>query len=249
MTLWRLELLRLLRTSRWLVLLGVHTFFGAVGPVTARYLDVILERFATEEITVTIGDPRPVDGIVQFVSNVSQIGLLAVIIVAAAALAVDARPELSAFLRTRVAHPWQLVLPRHVVVTLASIVSLIVGTALAAGLTTSLIGGLPLGALVIGTVHGSLYLTFAIAVVAAVAGFARTQLAVVFGTVLVLLGLPLLGLIGPVAPWLPSMLLTAVVGLIEGVAATEYLRAAAVSIVATLVLLALATHRIGAREL
>ena len=44
----------------------------------------------------------PADGIAQFVGNASQIGLLVVVLVAASALAFDARREMAVFLRTRV---------------------------------------------------------------------------------------------------------------------------------------------------
>jgi len=38
MSLWRLEVLRLWRTQRWLILLAVFVSLGVLGPLTARYL-------------------------------------------------------------------------------------------------------------------------------------------------------------------------------------------------------------------
>jgi ABC-2 type transport system permease protein len=248
MTLWRLERLRLLRTHRWTILFGVFTFFGVLGPLTARYFNELMAR-AGGEITIIAPDPRPVDGIVQFISNTSQLGMLAVVIVAAAALAFDSQPERSAFLRTRVERPGRLVLAPYLVSTVATIAALLVGTAVAWGLTGTLLGPLPVGAMLVGTAYGAVYLAFVVAVVAAVAGFVRSQLATVLVTVGVLLALPLVALAEPVRPWVPSELLLAIVGLLEGESAGAHLRAVVTAVAATVGLLVLSARRIELREL
>lgn len=248
MTLWRLELLRLVRTHRWMILFGVYGVFGALGPVAARYINELLERFGGE-VTITAPDPRPVDGLIQFVSNTSQLGLLALVVVASAALAVDARPEVAAFLRTRVSRASRLVVPRYVVMAGTAAAALVVGTGVAWSLTAWLIGGLPAGAVVLGTVYGSLYLAFVVAVVAAAAGYTRGQATTVFAALAVLILLPIVGLLPAVSPWLPSELLTAVVAMADGVPATEYLRALAVTVLAVPALLAIAVRRLDQREL
>ena len=45
MNLWRLEWLRLVRTKRWIALVGIYVFFGLLGPLSARYMGEIVERF------------------------------------------------------------------------------------------------------------------------------------------------------------------------------------------------------------
>lgn len=247
MTLWRLEVARLVRTHRWMILFGVYLFFGALGPLTARYMREIFEQFGGG-MTIEVPDPRPVDGIVQFVSNASQLGLLAVVIVAAAALALDARPEVAAFLRTKVEHAGLLLVPRYVVTVAATVLALVAGTALAWVLTVALIGSLPVGSLLLGTLYGALYLAFAVAVVAAVAGYTGSQVTTVFGGLAVLIMLPLLGLLPALAPWMPSELLGAVSALVEGVPAGEFTRSVAVTLVATAALLAVAIRRFEVRE-
>ncbi len=248
MNLWRLELLRMVRTHRWAILVGVYGFFGVLGPVTGRYLAEIVGNFAGE-VTIEVPDPRPVDGIMQFVSNTTQLGLLAVVIVAASALAIDARVEVSAFLRTRVDHARRLLLPRYVAVAATSMLALVVGTGIAWALTSILLGGLPATEMLLGTVFGALYLAFAVAVVAAAGAFARGMLPTVFAALTVLIALPLVGVLPPVQPWLPSSLVNAVVTLIEGAPATDHVRAAGVAIVSTPLLLALAAWRADRREL
>jgi ABC-2 type transport system permease protein len=248
MTLWRLEGARLWRTRRWMIVFGVYAFFGVVGPLTARYLSAILATFGGG-VEVVAPEPTPAMGIGQFLSNASQLGLLAVVVVAAGALAVDARPEFAAFLRTKVSEPWRLLLPRYVVSTAAAVAALVVGTGLAWLLTLALIGAPPAGALVGGTLYGALFLAFAVAVVTAVAGYARSQATTVFGALILLLVLPILAIADPVADWLPSDLVGAAAAMVEGAPAGEFVRSALVTVVLTAAALALGLRRFLTREL
>jgi ABC-2 type transport system permease protein len=248
MTLWRLERARLWRTHRWMIVVGVYAAFGALGPVTARYFDAILTRFGGD-LEVTVPDPTPAAAVGQFLSNTSQLGLLAVVVVAAGALAVDARPEFAAFLRTKVSQPWRLLLPRYVASTVVAGLALVLGTAIAWVLTASLIGAPPAVGLLLGTAYGLLYLAFAVAVVAAMAGYTRSQATTVFGALILLLALPILGIADAVAVWLPSELVGAAAAMTEGVPASEYVRSAVVTLAVTAAALAVALRRFAAREL
>lgn len=248
MTLWRLEWLRLVRTHRWMVVAGVYLLFGLLGPLGAAYMQEIIGRFGGE-LTIIAPDPVPADGIAQFIGNASQLGLLAVIVVGVASLAVDARPEVAAFLRTRVPRAGTLLLPRYVATLGVAVAGLVAGTAVAWGLTVLLIGRLPVAAMLVGTAYGILYLAFAVAVLAAVSGFSRSQPTAVFAALGILLALPIVGLVPAVQPWLPSELLSAVAAMVEGVPAGEFVRSVVTAVVGTAGLLALATRQLGHREL
>ncbi|WP_370324628.1 hypothetical protein [Euzebya sp.] len=248
MTLWRLEVARAVRTHRWLIVVGVYALFGVLGPVTARYINEIIARFGGG-VQITAPDPQPADGIVQFLSNASQLGLLAVAVVAAGALAVDARPEVSAFLRTKVDHPRWLVVPPYLVTTAVAALALVVGTVIAWSLSVVLLGAIDVGALVVGTLYGIGYHAFAVAVVAAVASAVRGQGATILTTIGVLLAFPIVGVVDAVRPWLPSELLTAAAAMVAGVPAGDYVRAVVVTVVATPLLVLLAVRRTGRREL
>lgn len=248
MTLWRLEVARLVRTHRWIILFGVYVASGAFGAVSARYLSEIIERFGAG-MTIVAPDPRPADGVIQFVGNASQLGVLAVVVVAASALTLDAKPELAAFLRTKVARPGLLVLPPYAVTAAAAVGALAAGTAVTWALTGVLLGPLPAGAVLVGTGYSALYLAFAVAVVAVVAGYTRSQAATVFAALGVLLAFPILGTLQPLQPWLPSGLLTALAPLAEGAPAADHARAALVTVASTAALLLLAARRTERREL
>jgi ABC-2 type transport system permease protein len=249
MSLWRLEWLRLVRTRRLAVLAAVYAFFGLLGPLTARYLPQIIDRFGGE-ITVIMPPPTPADGIAQFSANTQQIGLLVVAVVAAGALALDALPEMGIFLRTRVAPAWRLLAPRYLVAVGAAAVAFLLGWAAAWYETAVLLGAVPAGAMLAGAGYGLAYLAFAVAVVAAVAQRTDSLPAAVAGSVAALIALPLLGLIPSVAPWLPSHLVGALDALVAGKAAgADYLGAAAVCVGATAALLAVAARTAASREL
>jgi ABC-2 type transport system permease protein len=246
MSLWRLEVQRLIRSRRWIALLGVYAFFGLTGPMVARYMGEILERFGGE-LQVIVPDPVPADGLTQYLGNAAQIGLLVVLVVAAGALALDGIPELSAFLRTRASIP-RLLVPRYVVSTLAAWAAFAVGMLAAWYETEVLIGSLPLVSVLGGTALSWLYLAFAVAVVAAASGLLRGALGIVATAAGVLLVLPAVGLLG-IGEWLPSHLVGAPDALARGAALGDFARAAGVTVAATALLLVAAVGLLGRREL
>jgi ABC-2 type transport system permease protein len=249
MTLWRLERARVWRTHRWLIVVGVYAFFGALGPLTARYMAVILERFGGGMEIAGAPPPSPASAIGQFLGNAGQLGLLAVVVVAAAALAVDARPELAAFLRTKVTSSGRLLLPRYLTSVGIAAVALALGTVVAGALTTTLIGAPPVFPLVVGTLYGALFLAFAVAVVAALAGFTRSPVTTVFAALAVLLVFPVVGVVDTIGAWLPSELLGAAAAMVDGAPAGDFARSAVVTVMAIAALLVVAVRRFGAREL
>ena len=247
MSLWRLERLRLLRSRRLVVLLGVFTFFGLTGPMLARYMGELLERFGGG-VTVTVPEPVPADGITQYLANSSQIGVLVVLVVAAGALAFDATPELAAFLRARTPVR-RLLMPRYVLSVLAAGTAFTVGMLAAWYETQVLLGGLPVGAMLVGIGLSWLYLAFAVAVVAVASALTRSVLATVALSAGLLIALPIVGVVEPLRRWLPSHLVGAPDALLRGAAAADYTMAALATAAATVGLLLAAVRMLRRREL
>ena len=247
MSLWRLEWLRLVRTGRIWMVVGVFALFGVLGPLAARYFGEIIERFGGG-IEMVVPEPTALDGMGQFLSNSLQIGLLAVVAVAASAMAFDARAEWSAFLRTRTRSVRDLVVPRVTLSTAVAVLGLIVGSVIAAALTGILIAAVPTGDLLIGTALASIYLAFAVAVVAVAASIARQTTSTVLLAVGVLLVLPILQAVPAIEDWVPSRLLGATTSLMAGVPVAELLPAALVTSLLVPVLLAVAIRRLAYRE-
>jgi len=248
MNLWKLEWIRLTRTKRWIALLGVYVFFGLVGPLTARYLADIVKNFGGG-VQVVFPTPVPADGMTNYVSNAIQIGLLVSVGVAASSLAFDSRPQMGAFLRTRVRSVRGILTPRYLVWTAASVVAFLAGSVMALYETSVLIGTLPFGGWLVGTLLGCLYLAFAVAVVAAVAGKAPSVLTTVVIAIAVLLMMPLVGIAPDVGRWLPSHLVGAIDGLVRDGSFGDYAGAITVTVALTGAALWLAVHWAEQREL
>jgi len=250
MTLWRLEWHRLIRTKRWLALFGVYVFFGFLGPLTARYMNEILDSFGgnLEGAVIQIPDPIPVDGLTQYSANVSQLGVLIAVIVAATAVTIDAIPEMGVFIRTRVERIANALSPRVVISAAAIVAAFATGALIAWYETAALIGPLPAGDVLAGIAYGAVYLVFVVALVAAVAGKARTVLATVLASVVVLLLFPLAGVVEEVGGWLPSHLVGALAGIPAGIPASDYLGSAVVTLITAGLLLWLAARWAAARE-
>lgn len=253
MSIARLEWLRLWRTYRLLVLVVVFAFFGLLGPLTAAYLPEIISLASQSDdlgAAIDLPEPTPVDGITQYIGNISQLGLIAVAAVAALALAVDARPGLAAFYRTRQPAARSWILPRWAATSLAAGLAWTVGLLAAVYETVVLIGPLPVGGMVAGWATWVVYLAFVVAVVAVAAGLVRSTVAVTVVSVGLIIGLALIGLVPQVGEWLPSHLVGAPAALAdESAVASDYLRAVGVSIAATAGALVGATALAKRREL
>jgi len=249
MNLWRLEWLRLVRTHRLLAIVGLYVFFGLTGPLTARYLSALLGRLGTDGVRIEFPDPVPADGIAQFVGNTSQIGLLVVVLVAASALAFDARREMAVFLRTRVRAVRDIVIPAYLVNAGGAAAALVAGSLAAWYETTVLLGAVPVAPMLIGIALGALFLAFAVALTAAVASVVRGVAATAGISLAGLLGLALLGGLTPLGQWLPTRLAGALTELVRGASAGDYAPAATITLVATAAAVAIAVRAGSRREL
>jgi ABC-2 type transport system permease protein len=248
MTIWRLEWLRLVRTRRLLAVVAVYLFFGVLGPFSARYVAEIVSKLDTSGAKIQLPTPVPADGVQQFLGNTTQIGLLVVVLVAASALAFDSRREMAIFLRTRVKSVSGILVPALVVNMAAALVALVLGTVAAWYETVVLLGRLPIGRMLIGLVYGALFLIFVVSVVAAAASVTRGALATAGIAVVVLLLMAIVAGFGSLDRWLPTSLGNAQANLVRDTAATHYLPAAVIAVVASAALVLFATVANARRE-
>jgi len=244
---WRLEWLRMIRTPRAIALGGTYLFFGLLGPVTARYLQDIVSRFQSS-VQIIVSQPTPTEGITNYISQVSQTGLIVLIVITAGSVTFDARVGLSSFLRTRATSMWQLIAPRFTVNAVAAVAAYGLGTLGAWYETTLLLGSPPAGAMLAGLLCGSAYLIFAVSVTTAAASLVRSTFGTIGVTVGALLALPLLGMAGPLHRWLPSTLVTAPVDLLGRSSLVDYVPALAITAASTALLLLAAVLRLQHRD-
>jgi ABC-2 type transport system permease protein len=245
---WRLELLRLLRTRRLVAVVAIFVILGFGGPVLVHYLPELVKGSTTKGVEVILPKPKPVDGIQNFGNNISSLGTLVVVIVAAATFSIDANPVIAIFYRTRVRKPAALLLPRFVSVITASVVALALGTLGAWYETAVLIGSLPVGPLMVGFLLEALWLFFACSVVALFSSVVRSVLAVAGAAVGLFLALALLENFSGVVSWMPTSLAQSAPDLI-GQPAGPLWHAVMITLAASLLAVGIAVNRLGKREI
>jgi ABC-2 type transport system permease protein len=249
MNLWRLELLRLTRTPRALAVGLVFLVIGLIEPVATRFENRLLGHVAGR-IKVSLPPPTPADGLNSYVSEVTLIGLILVVAFTAQAMSFDTRPGLATFLRTRAGGMRDLVAPRFAVNAAAAAAAYVLGSLGAWYETRVLIGPLPPGALLAGILCGVVYFILATAVAAFAAALVRSTIGAVGVALGVLILLPVVSVIRPLASWLPSALVGAPASLANGsYHLAHYGPALAVSVVAVAAALAAAVRLLGRREI
>lgn len=247
MNLWSLEWVRLTRTGRVLILLAVFFAFGLIGPLSVKYLPEILDAAGAGDAIGTLPPVAPEPAMSSFLGNALQIGLLAVAFVGAAALAIDAKPEVSVFFRSR-ASIRDIIAPRFVFNAGAAVVAFAVGVITAAVTSGILIGWPDAGATIIGSLLVALYLVFAVALIALLGSLVRKVPATALLTIGILIVLSIIGLLEPVAPWLPSYLIGGFEAIIAG-GDLIYWRSIVVTVIAIAAALAIAVVRLENREI
>lgn len=75
------EFLEMTRTYKLFIMITVFLLFGMMSPLTAKLTPELLRAFADSGITITISEPTAMDSWMQFFKNVSQLGLVILIIV------------------------------------------------------------------------------------------------------------------------------------------------------------------------
>lgn len=250
MNLWRLEYLRLRRTWRGPGLTVIFLFFGVLGPITARYIEQILTSFGTQDVQITFPPPVPADGMIQYLGNAQQVGLLAVIAVAAGALSIDGTADIAIFLRTRVSSTARLVLTRYAVYAIVAALAWTAGALVAWYETWALIGGLPADRVLLGAALGGIYFAYVVAIVALASGITRGSVGTMFlAFAIVLVPQITLGLVGGLGDWLPGHLSGAIAALNDGSAdPVDYVRSVLVTVVVIVAALAAAVRLLDRRE-
>lgn len=247
MTLWRLEFVRLTRTGRILILIAVFLAMGLLGPLTIYYLPEILEASGGD--STAFGELAPVtieSAMAAFLGNAIQFGLLAVAFVAAAALAIDAKPEIAVFFRSRASIP-QILLPRYFFNAAGSVIGFIVGVVTAVVTTGLLIGWPDAFDTIVATVLVAVYLLFVVGLIALFGSLVRKVPATALLTIGAVILLAIIGNWDPIQEYQPGHLVAGFDRTIAGGDFT-YWPAIVVTLLVTAGCLWIAKIRLEARE-
>jgi ABC-2 type transport system permease protein len=83
------ELLESVRSYKLFIMLIVFFIFGIMSPLTAKLLPELLSSMVPEGITITLTEPAAIDSWMQFFKNVSQMGLIVMLLVFSGIIGVE----------------------------------------------------------------------------------------------------------------------------------------------------------------
>lgn len=196
------EIREVFRTWRIWVLPGLMLFFALTSPVVALLTPTLLASMAQSQpgVVIRFPDPTALDAYRLFLKNLDQLGLLALIIISAGAVASERRSGTAILVLTKPLERRGFILVKILVQQLMLVIITLLGTGLCLLLTAALFPGPQPDGLIPAVL---LWLLFALMLIAAVTLFSvmlPTQGAAGVG-LLLLFGLLLIGLWPPMTEY------------------------------------------------
>lgn len=144
----RKEAREILRTWRLWVLPSILVFFAVTGPVLARFTPQIVGALAGNQLGgFTLPTPTYLDAYAQWIKNLSQIGLFALIIVYGGLVSAESKSGTAILVLTKPVSRTAFVTAKAAVHSAFLAILLVVGTVLTWGLTAAVFGTAPGSAL------------------------------------------------------------------------------------------------------
>lgn len=128
----RKELLEQWRSARFIILLAVFLFFGIVSPLAARFMPEIVSSLAMEQnVVITMPEGTWQDSAQQFIKNISQMGVLILIILLMGSVAREKESGTADFLLVKPVSRNAFLLSKHLSAFIALIICLGAGLGVA----------------------------------------------------------------------------------------------------------------------
>jgi len=144
----RKEVREILRTWRIWVLPGILLFFALTGPVLARFTPEIVGAVAGGQLGgLTLPTPTYLDAYTQWIKNLSQIALFALIIIYGSIISAETKSGTAALVLTKPVSRTAFVIAKAAVHSVFLAVLVVVGTLLTWAITAAVFGKAPGSAL------------------------------------------------------------------------------------------------------
>ncbi|MHC4563904.1 MAG: ABC transporter permease [Planctomycetota bacterium] len=162
------EFLEIRRTWRIWVLPGMIVFFAVASPIVALVTPALVASIAGSQpgVVIQLPDPVALDAHQQFLKNLSQIVLIAVLIAGAGAVSGERRAGTAVLVLTKPVSRQGFVLAKVISLQALLVAATAIGTVVCMVMTFALFGSSPIGSLVAGV---SLWLVLALMMVALMA--------------------------------------------------------------------------------
>lgn len=132
------------RTWRLFVLPGILAFFAVTGPLTARFTKEIVGALASDQLgQFQIPDPTYLDSYAQWIKNLSQIALFALIIIYGGIVSGERKSGTAILVLTKPVSRTAFVIAKAAVHSAFLAVVVVIGTLVTWGLTAAIFGTAP----------------------------------------------------------------------------------------------------------
>jgi ABC-2 type transport system permease protein len=175
----RKELRETLHTWRLWVLPGLLVFLGVTAPVITALTPKIIELAAKSSpgTTVTVAQPTAREAYLQFIGNLGQLALLAIIITVSGAISAEVRSGTAALVLTKPISRAAFVIGKAATAFALILVSTAVGTVVCIGVTAAIFGLGPAGHFVLAVAIWLGYALLFVGIMVALSARLRSQMA------------------------------------------------------------------------
>jgi ABC-2 type transport system permease protein len=201
------EMTELWRSYRLVALAAVLVGMGILSPVGARFLPDLIGQMSTPGITIQMPTPTVADGNAQFVKNISQIGMMVLILIVMGSVARERERGTAAMVLCKPASRAAFLAAKASALALGLVVSLLLSALMAYVYTLLLLGDVPLTQFLGMTALVGLYLLVIAASTFFASAVLRSPLAAGGVGFLVTIVLSLVGSIPRLGKFLPGELM------------------------------------------
>jgi ABC-2 type transport system permease protein len=212
----RKEFLEQGRTYKLLIMLIAFTLFGMMSPLLARFIPDILTLMGTEGITFTVPEPTYMDAYVQLFKNVTQMGIIVLLLVFAGSMSQELSKGTLVNILAKGLPRTAVVLSKYTANLVLWTVSLALSAAVHYGYTLYLFGSHPTTHLLFSLLCLWLFGAFLLAVIMLAGTLFKGGYSGLLATAAVLGILLLLSILPGSARWNPVALVSISTGLLDG---------------------------------
>ena len=149
-TLLEKEARELLRSRKLLIGLVVFIFFSLMSPLSAKYMPEVLKSFVSQQgIVFELPTPTAADSLVQFLKNLSQIGLFVMIFLVMGIVSAEKDQGTAAFLMVKPVPRSSFILAKYLILWIFIALLMTASFLVCAAYTYLLFGEVPLGPLAV----------------------------------------------------------------------------------------------------
>ena len=202
-------------TYKFLIVVAVLLVFGIGTPLMIKFLPEIL-ILSGEEIPITLPALGAKDAIQSYISNLSQVGLLLVVLISMGAVAQERERRTAAMILSKSAGPGAFILAKMTAISIMIIAGLLLGAIGFYFYTSILLGPVDPVKFTFVNLLSMYYLLFCLSVTLMFSSLFKSQLAAAGLSLLILIGLAALSGIPALSKFVPGALMGWATNLING---------------------------------